>query len=244
MPDENEVEESGSIRDWRIWFGIVITILWIAGGTWYVIDAYRAAPEAGFPLDVIGGFLEGAFAPLAFLWLVIGLVIQQGELARNSAALRRTSEQSEKQTLAIAATEMNARQETYFKMKQDVFHHLGNVSGMLYASSMGPTGIGEMDRAQMDDAFRAVAAGDHEIFARLFLMLQMLEDEDLTDLFFGTEIRRTHAATFMQSFERLRSMARNCDVDGIIEDSLMQSGFGLLYRKMRSAAPDDAGGRF
>ena len=239
MADENEIERLGGIRDWRIWFGIAVTLLWIAGGAWYVVDVYRASPAEGFPLDVIGGFLEGAFAPLAFLWLVIGLFIQQRELARNSQALRRTSEQSEKQTLAIAATEMNARQETYFRIKDDVFHHLGSVCGMLYSSSMGPSGIGEMDRAQMDDAFRAVAAGDREIFARLFLMMEMLEDEDLSEMFFGTDIRRTHAATFMQSFERLRSLARNCDVDGIIEDSLMQTGFGLLYRKLRAAAPAD-----
>lgn len=235
MANQDEVGRNGGIRDWRIGFGIVVTLVWIAGGSWYVFDAYAATPEDGLPLDVIGGFLEGAFAPLAFLWLVIGLFIQQAELARNSEALRRTSEQSEKQTLAIAATEMNARQETYFKIKQDVFHHLGSVSGMLYSSSLGPAGIGEMDRAQMDAKFRAVAAGDHEIFARLFLMIDLLEDEDVADLYFGTDIRQRHASTYMASFERLRALARNCDVDGIIEDSLMQTGFGLLYRKMRAA---------
>ena len=60
-------------------------------------------------LGVIGNFLEGAFAPLAFLWLVLGLFMQQRELSNNTEMLRRTSEQSEKQTQAIAATEMNAR---------------------------------------------------------------------------------------------------------------------------------------
>jgi hypothetical protein len=50
------------------------------------------------------------FPGFAFLWLVLGLFIQQQELANNTQELRRTSEQSAIQTQAIAATEMNARQ--------------------------------------------------------------------------------------------------------------------------------------
>ena len=102
-------------RDWRIWFGVIVTFVWIVGGIWYVVASIRSTQETEFSLDVIGSFLEGAFAPLAFLWLVIGLFIQQRELAANSAALRKTSEQSEMQTAAIAATEMNARQETFLQ---------------------------------------------------------------------------------------------------------------------------------
>ena len=237
MPDKNEVEDIGGIRDWRIWLGIVVTILWIAGGSWYVVDVYRTTPDTGFPLDVIGGFLEGAFAPLAFLWLVIGLFIQQRELARNSEALRRTSEQSEKQTLAIAATEMNARQETFFKIKDNVFQQLGGIAGMLYSSSVGPAGTGELSREQMDASFKAVADGDHELFARRFLTLGMLDDEDLHEMFYGTEIRMRHSTNFMRTYERLCRLAQNCDVDGIIEDTLMQTAFGLLYRRLRQAQP-------
>ena len=105
-------------RDWRIWFGAVVTIVWIGGGIWFV--AYSAAqdPNQAFTLEAIGSFLEGAFAPLAFLWLVLGLFIQQRELARNTEVMRLTVEQSEKQTQAIAATEMNTRQETFFKIAE------------------------------------------------------------------------------------------------------------------------------
>jgi len=42
------------------------------------------------------------------------LFIQQRELADNTEVMRRTVEQSEMQTQAIAAIEMNARQETFF----------------------------------------------------------------------------------------------------------------------------------
>ena len=239
MADENRKIGFFRKRDWRIWFGIAVTLLWITGGLWYVVDVGRTTTDQAFSLDVIGSFLEGAFAPLAFLWLVIGLFIQQRELASHAEALRKTSEQSEKQTLAIAATEMNARQGTFFKIKQNVDHQLGGIAGMLYASTKGPAGSGELGRKEMDACFKQVADGDYEIFARMFLIRSLVDEDDLVDMFSGTELRSKHSRNFMRTFERLCRLARNCDVDGIIEDALMQSAFGLLYRRMRDMMPVD-----
>lgn len=237
MPADKSVVHFVRSRDWRIWFGTVVTVLWIGGGIGYLYYVSRATPQTEFTPEVIGTFLEGAFAPLAFLWLVIGLFIQQRELARNSEALRHTSEQSEKQTLAIAATEMNARQETFFKIKENVYQQLGGIAGMLYSSSMGPAGSGQMSRTQMDANFKHVADGDCEIFARMFLSMGMLGEADLQDMFYGTELRARHVRNYQRTFERLCRLAQNCDVDGIIEDSLMQNAFGLLYRRMKEFRP-------
>ena len=133
-------------RDWRIWFGLVVTFIWIGGGIVFVAHSSTVDPDQAFTLEAIGSFLEGAFAPLAFLWLVLGLFIQQRELTRNTDALRQTVEQSEKQTQAIAATEMNARQETFFKIAENVKHQLAGISGMLFMSGLGPVGSGRYSR--------------------------------------------------------------------------------------------------
>lgn len=241
MASENAFIRFVRSHDWRISFGIIITVLWIGIGGWYVFTIGRATPDDEITLGVIGNFLEGAFAPLAFLWLVIGMFIQQKELAKNSEALRKTSEQSEKQTLAIAATEMNARQETFFKIKENVFTQLGGIAGMLYSSSKGPVGDGSMTRDQMGDYFRQVAQGDCEIFARLFLSLGILDHDDLVELFYGTELRTRHSENFMRTFDRIRRLARNCDVDGIIEDSLTQNAFGLVYLRMQKVKAEGLG---
>ena len=226
-------------HDWRIWFGLVVTVIWIGGGAWYVTEAMRKNPDQSFSLDIVGSFLEGAFAPLAFLWLVLGLFIQQRELARHADELRRSSEQSEKQTQAIAATEMNARQETFFKIAENVKHQLGGISGMLFMSGLGPTGSGRYDRAGMDDMFRSAANGDHEIFARQFLSMDFLDEGGLPELLYGTEIRRSHTRNFRRTFKRLLALAHGCDVDDIISDALKHTSFGLLYRRMRVHMPDD-----
>ena len=142
MASDNKIVRFIADRDWRIWLGLVITVAWISGGLWYIGHVTETTPTQNFSLEAVGSFLEGAFAPLAFLWLVIGLFIQQQELANNTEALRKTSEQSEIQTQAIAATEMNARQETFFKIAESVKHQLGGISGMLLVSGLGPVGSG------------------------------------------------------------------------------------------------------
>lgn len=226
-------------RDWRIWLGIVVTVFWVAGGILYVRYVIESDPSQTNSLAAVGSFLEGAFAPLAFLWLVLGLFIQQRELANNTEAIRRASEQSEKQTLAIAATEMNARQETFFKIAEGVKHQLGGISGMLLVSGIGPVGSGRIDREHMDKLFTQSASGDSSVFARQFLGLDFEAEGGLAEILYGTEIRDRHTRNFCRTFERLCRLAKNCDVDGIIEDSLMQSAFGLLYQRMVEHAPDE-----
>jgi len=238
MASQNKIIRFIVARDWRIWLGIVITIIWIVGGVWYVKWAMANEPTQRLTLSVVGSFLEGAFAPLAFLWLVLGLFIQQRELTNNTEALRRTSEQSEKQTHAIAATEMNARQGTFFQIADNVKVQLGGITGMLYMSGLGPIGSGRINREQMDELFNQMGAGDHGLFARLFISSDYLEEGGIQELLYGTEIRQRHTRNFIQTFERLCRLASNCDVEGIIEDSLRQSAFGLLYRRMLEYAPD------
>jgi hypothetical protein len=226
-------------RDWRIWFGLVVTFAWIGGGLYFVIASVRADPDQDLTLDVIGNFLEGAFAPLAFLWLVLGLFMQQKELANNTEMLRRTSEQSEKQTMAIAATEMNARQETFFKIAESVKHQLGGITGMLFASGLGPVGSNRYAREEIAEMFQQAGNGDHEIFARQFISLDFLEEGGLQSLFYDTDIRRRHTRNFRRTFERLVELAQGCDVGGIIVDSLHQSAFGLLYQRSGEYMPED-----
>jgi hypothetical protein len=239
MASTNRIIKFITDRDWRIWFGLVVTFFWIAGGLWFVITSVKADPDQSLTLGVIGNFLEGAFAPLAFLWLVLGLFMQQRELANNTEVLKRTSEQSEKQTLAIAATEMNARQETFFKIAESVKLQLGGITGMLFASGLGPVGSGRYDREEIADMFQKSASGDNAIFARQFLSMDFLEEGGVAALLYETDIRRRHVRNFRRTFERLMELAQGCDVGGIIVDSLNQSAFGLLYQRTSLYMPDD-----
>lgn len=227
--------------DWRIFLGVAITTLWIIAGVAYLRGgAFSQTTIYDISIDQIGSFLEGAFAPLAFLWLVIGMFIQQKELADNTEVLRQTSIQSEKQTQAIAATEMNARQGTFFKIAENVKGQLGGISGMLFISGFGASEGQIFPKEKIDNMWHMHTTGDDQVFSREFLMLNAKDFGGYGDLFYKTPIRQRHTINFMATFDRLIEMARNCDTSsGIITDSLNQNAHGLLYARMRDHRPDD-----
>jgi len=232
--DEHEQHEH---KDRRIWFGLAATFIWVLLGFNYISNNIGWSSFSTLPIDEMGSFLEGAFAPLAFLWLVIGLFIQQTVLAENNRELRRTNLQSEKQTQAIAATELNARQETFFKIAENTRKQLGAISGLLFISSQGPVGDANYTSDQISEFWRQYASGDYEVFSRLFLTISGNPDVSLEELFFATEIRQNHTNNFIVGFDRLLKLARECDTDHIIQDALIYSAHGLLNIRMRELHP-------
>lgn len=237
MIDE-EPAKSYIPQDWRILFGLGLTFLWFAFLAIYIARNVGWDLFMDLPIDEMGAFLEGAFAFLAFLWLVIGLFIQQSVLAENNEELRRNNLHSEKQTQAIAATELNARQETFFKIAEATRRQLGAISGLLFISSQGPVGNESYSSEELAEIWKQFASGDTEVFSRLFLTMGAAPDVDYADLFYGTDVRRRHTESFLVGFDRLVNLARDCDSDNIILDSLIYSAHGLLDLRMRELHPE------
>ncbi len=223
-------------HDWRILFGLIVTIIWLLLGAVYISSSVGWSGFADLPFDDMGSFLEGAFAPLAFLWLVIGLFIQQKVLAENNRELRDSNIVSERQAVAIAATEQNARQETFFKIADNTRRQLGGIAGLLLQSSKGPQGDSTYSDAEFMEMWHLFATGDYEIFSRRFLILAG-KGADLQPLFYGTQIRCTHTDNFIVNFDRLLKLARECDINNIISDAQVHSAHGLLSSRMRELHP-------
>ncbi len=233
---KNNIETISPPKDMRIVYGIVLTLIWLLLGMLYISYNVGWSHFISLPIGDMGTFLEGAFAPLAFLWLVIGLFIQQSVLAENNRELRDNNIQSEKQTMAIAATELNARQETFFKIADNTRRQLGGITGLLLQSSKGPQGDKTFTEAEFMEKWHLFATGDFEIFSRNFLVLAG-KGENLTNLFYGTQIRCTHSDNFIMNFDRLLRLARDCDTNGIISDAQLHSAHGLLSSRMRELHP-------
>lgn len=106
--------------NWRVWLGLGLTAGWLLLGSVYVSASIGWDGFHLLPADQLGSFLEGAFAPLAFLWLVIGYFLQKRELELNTRALRaqsaeiqRQSEQALIQSEKLTASEMHTRQDGF-----------------------------------------------------------------------------------------------------------------------------------
>lgn len=224
--------------DWRIWFGLALTASWLVLGALYIDTTRGWEGFSKLPADELGSFLEGAFAPLAFLWLVIGYFLQKKELEQNTAALKaqaieiqRSAEQATIQAEKMAESEVHARQETFLRIARHVSAQLGSIGGFLFLSSQG-AGVGPVSPDEMSKLFAQQAAQDPELFSRRLLEIHVqVADPDLQHaLFYGTPTRARHSNNFIVTFERLMQRAEAVDPDFIIRDALLATGHGLVYR--------------
>jgi hypothetical protein len=79
------------MRDSRFRFGLLTTITWLAVAAFLLLRDPTAVSKMT-PNDW-GSFLSGSFAPLAFLWLVLGYLQQGEELKLSTHALQLQAEE-------------------------------------------------------------------------------------------------------------------------------------------------------
>lgn len=221
--------------DWRITLGVIVTVGWITGGLVYF--NLQAGSLREMQVDELGGFLEGAFAPLAFLWLVIGMFIQQKELADNTEVMRQSMLQAQQQAEAMAAMEVNARQEAFFKIADNVKNQLGMINAMQFISAFGGSEGNIVPDERIRELLQSLSTGDNEVFTREFLSNTMPMRDRRAYVFYGTEIRRKHSMNFRLTFERLLALAAKCDDDGLISGTVTNTGFGLFYNSLLQSDP-------
>ncbi|AVM75730.1 hypothetical protein [Magnetospirillum gryphiswaldense] len=102
--------------------GMLLFLTLIVG---YIYSKGGPAKVLDLPFNNMGDFLAGAFAPLAFWWLVIGYWMQSLELEHNSKALRQqaeemrnTVEQATEQAQALRSSEALSRQSVFNQTRQ------------------------------------------------------------------------------------------------------------------------------
>lgn len=91
----------------RFWFGTIVSVIWIGGMVTLAVTQKR--PDE---LNAWGDFFAGFFAPLAFLWLVLGYLQQGEELRQSTEALRlqaaelKNSVEQQSQLVAVSREQM------------------------------------------------------------------------------------------------------------------------------------------
>jgi hypothetical protein len=222
--------------DWRIVFGLLVTIGWISAGLIYLMAIVGWNNFVLLPTADIGSFLEGAFAPLAFLWLVIGHFMQQKEITANTKAIG-IQEQSARRL------EVHSQRDSYFKLLDLVQDQLGSIASFHYMSVCGPTGTGEITGEEFTEQRNMAGNGDPAWFVRKMISLAISnrdEPHKLHDIFYGTEIRTRHSNNFTKTFTKLEKAAKAVDQDDMVTDALVYgSAAGMLYRIIRSVRGEE-----
>jgi hypothetical protein len=225
--------------DWRLVLAMTVTFFWLGFGTYY-LGVYIGWDEFfEQPLESLGSFLEGAFAPLAFLWLVVGYFLQQKELSENTKVIQkqhfemqRSAEHSAIQSASIQISVLHSQQQSFIRIYELVRVSLGSVIGMLYLSSQGPNGSALLSRDETSEMWTKMVNGDVELFVRRFLLINGGDEQDMYELLYGTEIRARHSNNFICQFGRLIENAKACDPDGMLLDAICDSAHGRLYEIM------------
>lgn len=213
--------------DWRVTLGLTLTVIWISAGLVYLLNVVGIVNFVYLPTADIGSFLEGAFAPLAFLWLVVGHFMQQKEITANTQAIK-IQEQSARRL------EVHSARDSYFKLLTLVQSQLGAIAAFHYMSVCGPSGTGELSNDEFTEQRAASASGDHAWFIRKLISLAAQNQDKpdlLQDIFFGTDVRTRHSENFQSTFRRLLNAAVEVDTDDMLQDALLNgSAEGLWYR--------------
>lgn len=223
--------------DWRVILGMVLTIAWITAGLSYLLGIVGWANFIHLPTGDIGSFLEGAFAPLAFLWLVIGHFMQQKEITANTKAISL-------QEKSARRLELHSRRDSYFKLLSLVQDQLGSIAAFHYISVFGDTGSGKMTFEEFSENRAHISNGDHSYFIRLMTIESFNLREDpvaAQEMYFGTEIRSRHTNNYAKTFEKLLNTAREIDTDDMISNALLHgSAAGRQYRIIKLLMGGDA----
>lgn len=232
---DNEEPKRGV--DWRILLGLGITSAWVGAGLYYLSSVVGWPSFVHLPTADIGSFFEGAFAPLAFLWLVIGHFMQQKEITANTRATR----MQERTTRRL---ELHSRRDSYFKLLTLVQDQLGSIAGFQYLSVFGSTGTGEVSSEEFSRLRSEASTGDHSLFIRRLITAAVERRENhaaMEELFYGTEIRQRHTENFKRTFRRLLDAAEPVDTEGMLTSALLDgSASGLLYRILRQVSGEEA----
>ncbi|HIG42777.1 MAG: hypothetical protein ABGY96_13290 [bacterium] len=226
--------------DWRLILGGCFTVIWVAVLAYYISGSVGWLQMSDIRIGTMGSFLEGAFAPLAFLWFVLGYFSQQKELSLNTDAIKmqyveiqRSAEQAVMQTEAIKASEFHARRESFLRIAENVKVQLGVIMGFLFVSSQGAASEGIVSQQRISELWHNMGQNDPELFSRQMMEFQFRHGERYAyKLLYGTIIRTTHSKNFIFNFERLLATAEECDTNGMIRDAIRGSAHGFIYQRM------------
>jgi hypothetical protein len=240
MKNSNLFIELLKSLDWRLFLAVFLTTFWLGSGLFYLTVYIGWSEFFNQPLEALGSFLEGAFAPLAFLWLVVGYFLQQKELSKNTEAIQKQHTEMQKsarhaalQASSIQASALHSQQQSFMRIYEAVRVSLGSIAGMLFISSQGSSGTGLIDAEGMNSLWSEMVRSDPEVFTRRFLFINGGDDgQEMCELLYGTEIRTRHTNNFIRQYSRLLDGAKDCDPDGMIVDAILGSAHGRLYNIM------------
>lgn len=215
--------------------GCLATIIWLIGLLIYVSHFMGWPKFSAMSPNEFGDFLAGAAAPLAFFWLVIGffqqgqelklqreeLELQRKELELQRKETERLADEAVKQATSIAANELHARKDTFFRFAEIVHSKQQSIGSTLYE---------EIIRTGSGAGWERISNGDNDFFFRSIVqhVFPGRTEETANNI-----LRNKHADSgtknFIDNFRNLIMEAERCDEENILIGQYENGWMGTLY---------------
>lgn len=216
--------------------GWSVTVIWLAIGVSYVIFIYGACEFVNLAPNYLGDFFAGLFAPVAFLWLVLGYFQQGEELKQNTEALRqqydemkRSADESAKQSKAITLNEQHARLQTLMDAYKIITNDLCNLSAIMIDH------FKLLDSLGKEKGWSIVSSGYTAYFAREIVRNLNIQGSFtiISERIRENDDQNSLILEYLEKFDRLMLISNDFDETGIMTKTLQQSDFASLAKKLR-----------
>ena len=195
----------------------------------------------GMPLNNIGDFLAGAFAPLAFWWLVIGYFLQALELKQNSeslmqqaAEMRNAVEQATEQAGALKANERYSKQSIINETRKIYERDLALTSAKILVVFINTSA------ETIESYWQRFQSGEVDVFARIIHSKIQQDGAALSSMNVHKNMGRLMpvAKNYLKVFSAFECWLSDFDDSDYLSEFYRESAFGALRNYMNSLWPN------
>lgn len=220
-------------------FSVAVSLLWLGGVGFYVFAKIGFAQLFGLPVPEIAMIAATAFAPLAALWLVTGLLYNVMTLKKQSNTVnllltqtRRSADHAE----AMVRTLMEAQVQTRSAM---VLHNADlfiNELNDLLSDILVRFGL--VQAAHTETIWQRVGNGNRWAFCKVLLLSAENSPhfkDDLKNRLMRDEILSNAVRTFCYRFEQMFTMLERHDIEHYLTKIFEEGALGRVYLRFVEA---------
>ncbi len=220
-------------------FSVAVSLLWLGGVGFYVFAKIGFAQLFGLPVPEIAMIAATAFAPLAALWLVTGLLYNGLTLKKQGntinlllAQTRRSADHAEAMVRTLMEAQVQTRSATVLRNADLFINELNDLLSDILVR------FGLLQPAHTELVWQRVGDGNRWAFCKVLLLNADNSPhfkEDLKNQLMRDEILSNAVRTFCYRFEQMFTMLERHDIEHYLTKIFEEGALGRVYLRFVEA---------
>lgn len=214
-------------------FSVAVSLLWLGGVGFYVFAKIGFAQLFGLPVPEIAMIAATAFAPLAALWLVTGLLYNVMTLKKHGntvnlllAQTRRSADHAEAMVRTLMEAQVQTRSATVLHNTDLFINELNDLLSDILVR------LGLVQSAHTELIWQRVGNGNRWAFCKVLLLSAENSphfNEDLKNRLMRDDILANAARTFCYRFEQMFTLLERHDIEHYLTKIFEEGALGRVY---------------